>query len=49
LKMKEQKIKHLPVVDENEQLIGELSLGRLIQEYSKRQTVNTKMKKTEKT
>jgi CBS domain-containing protein len=47
LKMKEQKIKHLPVVDENEQLIGELSLGRLIQEYSKRQTEITKMKKTE--
>jgi CBS domain-containing protein len=45
LKMKEQKIKHLPVVDENEHLIGELSLGHLIQEYLKWQTEITKMKK----
>ncbi|VVB60558.1 CBS domain protein [uncultured archaeon] len=37
LKMKEQKIKQLPVVDENEQFIGELSLSRLIQEYSNQQ------------
>jgi CBS domain-containing protein len=35
LKMKEQRIKQLPVVDENEQLIGEVSLNRLIQEYAK--------------
>jgi CBS domain-containing protein len=35
VKMKEQKIKHLPVVDENIRLIGEISLSRLIQEYSK--------------
>jgi CBS domain-containing protein len=38
LKMKEQKIKQLPVVDENEQLISEVSLSRLIQEYSNQQT-----------
>lgn len=37
--MKEQKIKHLPVVDESQQLIGEVSLRRLIQEYSKHHTV----------
>jgi predicted transcriptional regulator len=47
LKMKEQKIKQLPVVDENERLIGEVSLNRLIQEYSKRQAESIKMKKTE--
>jgi CBS domain-containing protein len=35
LKMKEQKIKHLPVVDDTQQFIGEISLSRLIQEYSK--------------
>jgi len=35
LKMKEQKIKQLPVVDENTHLIGEISLSHLIQEYSK--------------
>jgi predicted transcriptional regulator len=34
-KMKEQKIKQLPVVDENAHLIGEISLSQLIQEYSK--------------
>ena len=33
MKMKEQKIKHLPVVDESQQLIGEITLSRLIQEY----------------
>jgi Mg/Co/Ni transporter MgtE len=33
--MKEQKIKHLAVVDEHQQLIGEISLNNLIQEYSK--------------
>jgi predicted transcriptional regulator len=37
VKMKEQKIKHLPVVDEYGLLIGEISLNRLIQEYSKQQ------------
>jgi Mg/Co/Ni transporter MgtE len=42
--MKEQKIKYLPVVDENEQLIGELSLGRLIQEYLNQQTGFVKYK-----
>jgi len=35
LKMKEQKIKHLPVVDEDLRLIGEISLHSLIQEYAK--------------
>ena len=35
--MKQHKIKQLPVIDENERLIGEVSLSRLIQEYSKRQ------------
>jgi len=34
LKMKEQKIKQLPVIDENQRLIGEVSLSRLIQEYA---------------
>jgi predicted transcriptional regulator len=38
LKMKEQKIKQLPVVDETQRLIGEVSLSRLIEEYSKQQT-----------
>jgi CBS domain-containing protein len=37
LKMKEQKIKQLPVVDENRRLIGEVSLSRFIQEYLKQQ------------
>jgi predicted transcriptional regulator len=46
-KMKQHKIKQLPVVDENERLIGEVSLNRLIQEYSKRQAESIKMKKTE--
>jgi CBS domain-containing protein len=35
LKMKEQKIKQLPIVDENRRLISEISLHILIQEYSK--------------
>jgi CBS domain-containing protein len=35
LKMKEQKIKQLAVVDENQRLIGEISLRILIQEFSK--------------
>ena len=46
-KMKQHKIKQLPIVDENERLIGEVSLNRLIQEYSKRQAESIKMKKTE--
>jgi CBS domain-containing protein len=47
LKMKEHKIKQLPVVDENERLIGEISLNRLIQEYSKQQTEIVQKKKIE--
>ncbi|MBE3139541.1 MAG: CBS domain-containing protein [Thermoplasmata archaeon] len=47
VKMKQHKIKQLPVVDENERLIGEVSLSRLIQEYSKRQAEIIKKKKTE--
>lgn len=35
LKMKEQKIKHLPVVDDYDSLIGEVSLHLIIKEYSK--------------
>ncbi len=35
-KMKQQKIKQLPVVDENKKLIGEITLHRLLQEYLKR-------------
>jgi len=35
VKMKEQKIKHLPVVDDYGQLIGEISLSCIIKEYSK--------------
>ncbi len=38
VKMKEQKIKHLPVVDEYGQLNGEVSLRILIQVYLKQQT-----------
>jgi predicted transcriptional regulator len=34
-KMRQHKIKQLPVIDENAQLIGEISLSHLIQEYSK--------------
>jgi predicted transcriptional regulator len=48
-KMKQHKIKQLPVIDENERLIGEVSLSRLIQEYSKRQTETIKKKTTETT
>lgn len=47
VKMKQHKIKQLPVVDENERLIGEVSLSRLIQEFSKRQAEIIKKKKTE--
>ena len=46
-KMKQHKIKQLPVVDENERLIGEISLIGLIQQYSKRQAESIKMKRTE--
>lgn len=35
LKMKEQKIKHLPVVDDYDSLIGEVSLHLIIKEYLK--------------
>jgi CBS domain-containing protein len=35
IKMKEQKIKHLPIVDDAGQLIGEISLNEIIQEYSR--------------
>ncbi len=38
VKMKEQKIKHLPVVDEYGQLNGEVSLRILIEVYLKQQT-----------
>jgi predicted transcriptional regulator len=37
IKMKDQKIKHLPVVDDYGQLIGEISLLHIIQEYTKLQ------------
>jgi predicted transcriptional regulator len=46
-KMKQHDIRQLPVIDENERLIGEVSLNRLIQEYSKRQTEIIKKKTTE--
>ena len=42
VKMKEQKIKQLPVVDENDQFIGEISLNHLIKEYSKHMIQNLK-------
>ena len=35
VKMKQHKIKQLPVVDENERLLGEISLSRLMYEYLK--------------
>jgi len=34
--MKEQRIKHLPVVDESQCFIGEISLHQLLKEYSKK-------------
>jgi CBS domain-containing protein len=37
-KMKQHKIKQLPVVDDTERLIGEITLVQLIQEYTKQQT-----------
>jgi CBS domain-containing protein len=33
--MKEQKIKHLPILDDSNHLIGEVSLSEIIQEYTK--------------
>jgi predicted transcriptional regulator len=45
VKMKEQKIKHLPVVDDYGQLIGEVSLNRIIQEYSKHFTTTNQKEK----
>jgi CBS-domain-containing membrane protein len=42
VKMKEQKIKQLPVVDENDRLIGEICLDHLIKEYSKHMIQNLK-------
>ena len=41
IKMKEHKIKHLPVVDKNNKLLGEISLNRLMKEYTKHMTQNT--------
>ena len=35
VKMKEQKVKYLPVVDDYDQFIGEVSLNNIIQEYSR--------------
>ncbi len=35
LTMKQQKIKQLPVIDENERLIGEITINHLIKEYLK--------------
>jgi CBS domain-containing protein len=37
LKMKQHKIKQLAVVDENERLVGEITLQHLIEEYNKKQ------------
>jgi CBS domain-containing protein len=42
VKMKEHKIKHLPVVDESGQLIGEISLHHIIKEYTDRYPKSTK-------
>ena len=47
LKMKEQKIKQLAVVDEHQQLIGEISLRILIQNFSKQQIDFVQKEKTE--
>jgi CBS domain-containing protein len=44
MKMKEQKIKQLPVVDENERLIGEITVKHLIQKYSTQQEENQEKK-----
>lgn len=41
VKMKEHKIKHLPVVDESGQLIGEISLHHIIKEYMDRYPKST--------
>jgi len=48
-KMKEQKIKQLPVVDENQRLIGEVSLRILIQEFLKQHVDFIQKEKTEST
>lgn len=42
VKMKEQKIKHLPVIDEQGQLIGEILLHDIIQHYVQHQSDATK-------
>jgi CBS domain-containing protein len=47
IKMKQHKIKQLPVIDENKRIIGEITLHRLIQEYTKRHYEDTQMKNTE--
>lgn len=46
-KMKEQKIKLIPVVDDYGQLIGEISLKRIIQEYSKHMAYTNQKEKRE--
>ena len=38
MKMKQHRIKQLAVIDENERLIGEITLLRLLKEYTKQQT-----------
>jgi len=38
MKMKQHRINQLPVVDQKERLIGEITLHRVIQEYTKQQT-----------
>jgi len=45
IKMKQHRIKQLPVIDEKERLIGEITLGRLIKEYTKQQTEMNQKKK----
>jgi len=40
LKMKQHKIKQLPVVDENDKLLGEISLNNFIENYKKEQAKN---------
>jgi len=47
VKMKQYKIKQVAVVDENERLIGEVTLSRLIQEYLKHHTDFVQQKKNE--
>ncbi len=43
-KMKQHDVKQLAVVDEQERLIGEVSIGRLIKEYSKRSAESDRKK-----